>query len=651
VTAPLRVLLVEDCETDAKLTLRELRRGGREVVFVRVETPEAMREALRSRQWDLVISDWSLPHFSGPEALETLKAAELDIPFVLVSGTIGEETAAEAMRAGAHDFVLKDRLARLGPAVERELREAEDRASRRAAEAALRRSEARFARLFDSGLIGVVVADLDGRVEDGNDAYLSMIGYSRQDVQAGRVRWTSIAPPSMSVVDGRHGIELLTNGKLPPLELELTRKDGSTIAALCGVAMLDDAKVVAFVVDLTERKQAEAALLRSEMELRHAQKMEAVGRLAGGIAHDFNNLLSVMLACSELGLLDLEESHPVGQQLVEIRAAAQRAAVLTRQLLAFSRRQILQPRPVDLDEVVRGTEQLLRRLIGEDIELELRLAGDLPAVRLDAGQIGQVIMNLAVNSRDAMPQGGTLVLETGTVELDEAYARLHPRTSPGTYVMLGVADTGCGMDAATREHAFEPFYTTKPIDRGTGLGLSTVLGIVEQSGGSIVLESEPDRGTRFRMYFRPLPPEPTHPASQDAAAVGAMPRGTETILLVEDDDAVRAMIRNVLTRLGYTVLAAAHGEEALYLFDGNAASIGLLLADVVMPRMSGRELAERLRVRRPTIRVLYISGYNDDAVLRHGLLANEVALLLKPFTPHALAAKVREVLDATAPAG
>lgn len=650
-TTPLRVLLVEDCETDAKLTIRELRRSGREVVFERVETAEAMREALGRRKWDIVISDWALPQFSGPEALETLKAAELDIPFVLVSGTIGEETAAEAMRAGAHDFVLKDRLARLGPAVERELREAEDRASRRAAEEALRRSEIRFARLFDSGLIGVVVADLDGRVDDGNDAYLAMIGYTRQDVQEGRVRWTAIAPPSMSLAEGRHRIELVTKGTLPPLEIELTRKDGSTIPALCGVAMLDDAKVVAFVVDLTERKQAEAALHRSEMELRHAQKMEAVGRLAGGIAHDFNNLLSVMLACSELGLLDVEENHPAGQQLVEIRAAAQRAAVLTRQLLAFSRRQILQPRPVDLDEVVRGTEQLLRRLIGEDIELELRLAGDLPAVRLDPGQIGQVLMNLAVNSRDAMPQGGTLVLETDTVELDEAYARLHPRTSPGTYVMLGVADTGCGMDAETREHAFEPFYTTKPMDRGTGLGLSTVLGIVEQSGGSIVLESEPGLGARFRMYFRPLPPDGNQSAATEAPSGGPMPRGTETILLVEDDEAVRSMIRTVLTRLGYTVLAAAHGEEAMYLFDGNAAAIGLLLADVVMPRMSGRELAERLRNRRPSIRVLYISGYNDDAVLRHGLLANEVALLLKPFTPHALAAKVREVLDANAPPG
>jgi two-component system cell cycle sensor histidine kinase/response regulator CckA len=651
VSRPLRVLLVEDCETDAKLTLRELRRSGREVASERVETAEAMRDALRQGEWDLVISDWALPQFSGTAALETLREAQLDIPFILVSGTIGEETAVEAMRAGARDFVLKDRLARLGPAVERELREAEDRASRRRAEQALRRSELRFDRLFDSGLIGVVVADLDGRVEDGNDAYLSMIGYTRRDVQAGDVRWTSIAPASMSLADGRHGIELVTNGRLPPLELELTRKDGSTLATQCGVAMLDESKVVAFVVDLTERKQAEAALLRSEMELRHAQKMEAVGRLAGGIAHDFNNLLSVMLACSELGLFEVDESHPAGQQLVEIRAAAQRAAVLTRQLLAFSRRQILQPRAIDLDEVVRGTEQLLRRLIGEDIELELRLAGELPAVRLDPGQIGQVLMNLVVNARDAMPQGGTLLLETGTVQLDEAYTRQHPRASPGTYVMLGVADTGCGMDAETRERAFEPFYTTKSMDRGTGLGLSTVLGIVEQSGGSIVLESEPGHGARFRMYFRPLPPEATHQAASEATVGGAMAPGTETILLVEDDEAVRSMIRTVLTRLGYTVLVAAHGEEAQYLFAQHAAAIGLLLADVVMPRMSGRQLAERLRVLRPALRVLYISGYNDDAVLRHGLLANEVALLLKPFTPHALAAKVREVLDAAAPAG
>src|SRR5438309_3378671 len=372
--------------------------------------------------------------------------------------------------------------------------------------------------------------------------------------------------------------------------------------------------------------------------------MEAVGRLAGGIAHDFNNLLTVITSYSDLLLEDLGTDDPKRSDVEQVRKAADGAAALTRQLLAFSRQQVVEPRVVSLNAVVESLQKILRRVLGEDVELAATPGPDLGAVRADVGQLEQVLMNLAVNARDAMPTGGKLTIETGNVEHDPAFARGHGAAAVRRFVMLAVTDTGVGMDEATKARIFEPFFTTKEPGKGTGLGLATVYGIVQQSGGFIWVYSEPGHGTTFKIYL----PRVDAPAAGGAAgpAPATVPRGTETVLLVEDEPAVRAIAQQALERQGYTVLAAPSGADALALAAQHGATIHLLLTDVVMPGMSGRDLADRLTAQRPGIRVLYISGYTDNAIVRHGMLEPGLAYLQKPFRPDALVRKVREVLDA-----
>ncbi len=393
-------------------------------------------------------------------------------------------------------------------------------------------------------------------------------------------------------------------------------------------------------------QQSEEALRRSEEQLRQAQKMEAIGQLAGGVAHDFNNLLTIISGYSDLllnGILRPQDAT-AREAVGEIRKAAERAAGLTRQLLAFSRRQVLAPQVLVLNSVVQDVDKMLRRLIGEDIQLSCRLAADLGTVKADPGQIEQVLLNLAVNARDAMPRGGRLTIETANIMLDENYARTHPEIQPGPFVMLAVTDTGCGMDAATLRRIFEPFFTTKGPGKGTGLGLATVYGIVKQSGGSIYVYSEVDRGTSFKVYLPRLEADPIADLPPIAAPV-QQTGGQETLLIVEDDDAVRALTRTVLRDNSYNVIEAIDADTALNWVEEHNQPIHLLVTDVVMPGMSGRELAERLKAQRPEMKVLFMSGYTDDAVVRHGLLDAEIAFLQKPFTPNALARKVREVLD------
>ncbi len=389
--------------------------------------------------------------------------------------------------------------------------------------------------------------------------------------------------------------------------------------------------------------RAEEDLRRVEDQLRQAQKMEAIGRLAGGVAHDFNNLLAVILSYSSLMAQDLRADDPMRAEVDEITHAAERAAGLTRQLLAFSRQQVLSPRVVDINECVTGLTRMLQRVIGEDIELLFRPAQELRPVFVDPSQIEQVILNLVVNARDAMPRGGKLSIESANVELDESYAREHLGVKPGAYVMLSVSDTGCGMDRATQARIFEPFFTTKEQGKGTGLGLSTVFGIVKQSGGSIFVYSEPGVGSTFKIY---LPPSSDEVRAQPDERAQKKSHGHETVLLVEDEEQVRRLARTILKRGGYRVLEAADAGDALTLSGLTEEPIDLLLTDVVMPHVSGRELAERLTAARPGLRVLYMSGYTDDAVVRHGVLHAEAAFVQKPFTPHSLLAKVRELLDA-----
>ncbi|MGH7466881.1 MAG: ATP-binding protein [Longimicrobiales bacterium] len=391
-------------------------------------------------------------------------------------------------------------------------------------------------------------------------------------------------------------------------------------------------------------RESQDALRKSEEQLRQAQKMEAVGQLAGGIAHDFNNLLTAIRGHAELLLGEMASQHPLRSDLEEINRAAERASTLTRQLLAFSRRQILQPRVLDLDVVVAEMERLLRRLIGEDIELVTSSAAANAFVRADRGQLEQVLMNLAVNARDAMPAGGRLTITADTVTLDESYVRLHPGARSGAYVRLSVCDTGTGMDAGTLLHVFEPFFTTKAVGKGTGLGLAMVYGIVKQSGGYIAVESETGMGTTFEIYLPRVCEEPDvirEPTAQPEPSDGA-----HTILLVEDEDAVRSLASRILRDRGYAVLEARDGAEALRIAETYKGSIHILLTDVVMPRMGGRELVERLTPSRPGMRVVYMSGYTNDALVHYGVLSGTGTWFLeKPFTPKTLTAKLQAVLS------
>jgi signal transduction histidine kinase len=427
------------------------------------------------------------------------------------------------------------------------------------------------------------------------------------------------------------------------------RKDGTTLPVLIEDRIIRSKKgritgVRSMIEDITERRRAEEALQKSEEQLRQWQRVEAIGRLAGGVAHDFNNLLMTIKGCSELLLGGLDPRDPRREEVEEIQKAAERATALTRQLLAFGRRQVLQPQVLDLNEVVANVDRMLQRLIGEDIQLLTVLDPELWPVKVDPGQIEQVIMNLAVNARDAMPGGGKLTIETANVILDEGYARRHVSVKPGPCVMLAVTDTGSGMDKETQSHLFEPFFTTKRTGEGAGLGLSTVYGIVKQSGGNIWAYSELGQGTTFKIYLPRV--EEAVKTYRPKTAPTVSPGGSETILLVEDEEAVRTIVSKILQNRGYTVLEAHHGNEALQICERHEGPIHLMVTDVVMPQVSGRELAERLTLLRPEIRVLFMSGYPDNAIVHHGVLGAGTAFLQKPFTLNALECKVRELLDA-----
>jgi signal transduction histidine kinase len=440
-------------------------------------------------------------------------------------------------------------------------------------------------------------------------------------------------------------VQQLRGGSAQDVDTVIHTKDGRARNVLIALERIDIGGtecLLGLLHDVTEPR-----LL--EQQLRQAQKMEAVGRLAGGVAHDFNNLLTVITSYSDLLLEELPSEDPKREDLEQIRKAAEGAAGLTRQLLAFSRQQVLQPRILDLNGVVENTEKLLDRLIGEDIQLSTVLAPDLGLVNGDPGQLEQILMNLVVNSRDAMPRGGRLTIETADLNADDLFVRNHPLARPGRYAMLAVTDTGVGMDEETKVHIFEPFFTTKEQGKGTGLGLATVYGIVKQSGGFVWVYSEPGHGTSIKVYLPCAEAAAQASAAQETAADSGMPRGSETVLVVEDAPAVRAVMRQVLKRQGYTVLDAPDGAEALRLSAEHTGPIHMVLTDLVMPVLGGRQLTERLTELRPDTKVLYTSGYTDDAVVRHGLLESGVAFLQKPFAPEVLARKVREVLNAPKP--
>ena len=665
---PVKILLIEDNPADARLVREWLKEAGKEQFQLeQADRLDAGLELLTERDYDMVLLDLGLPDSQGLGALQAVRTQAPATPIVVLTGLSDEAVGMRAVQEGAQDYLIKGEIqeshlirslhyARERRRMEETLRRNNEELSAaneelatteeelrsqvdelRRAEEALRQASANWQTTFDTIGDIIVLLKPDHEINEINQAGLKALKKTREEVvgqKCYRLFHKAEAP-----IEECPCTMTLANHQSGFCEVTV---DGKTLELLTYPVMDGDNHIKAFthiIKDITGRKSMEEQFLQ-------AQKMEAVGRLAGGVAHDFNNLLTAIMGYSELALDALPEDHPEHNHIEEIRNAGERAAALTRQLLAFSRKQIFEPEVLCLNEVVSGMTKMLRRMIPEDVELVAVLDPGLDRVKLDPTQMEQVLLNLAVNARDAMPKGGKLTLETANAELDLAYSRSHPEVQPGKYVMLAVSDTGCGMDEATQARIFEPFFTTKEKSKGTGLGLSTVYGIVKQSGGSIFVYSEPGKGTAFKIY---LPRVEEVPGERGPAVekrpVPALPQGAETVLVAEDDETLRRLIYEILQSSGYAVLEAGRGEEALRLAGEHAGPIHLLITDMVMPGMGGREVAGRLAALRPGTRVLYVSGYTDDAVVRHGVLESGVAFLQKPFVPEALLRKVREVLD------
>src|ERR1039457_741196 len=494
--------------------------------------------------------------------------------------------------------------------------------------------------LLESAAQAIIAIHRDGKIVLANRKAEEMFGYPREELLGSSIEL--LLPESRRSAHGREREEYFARPRVRPMgvgmDLAGRRRDGSEFPVEVSLSHIDTREglfAIAFVSDISQRK-------RLEEQLVHAQKMEAMGRLAGGVAHDFNNMLTVIPGYNRMILDELSPLDPLRGNAEEILKAADRAAALTNQLLAFSRRQIMRPYVLNVNAVLGGTQKMLRRLIGEDIQLDLKPARDVGNIRADPVHIEQAIVNLAVNARDAMPTGGRITIESANVHLDETYTRTHPGVQPGEFVMIAVSDTGHGMDAETRRRIFEPFFTTKERGKGTGLGLATVYGMVKQSGGDIWVYSEIGKGSTFKLYF----PRVSVPISESDAGDTEQPRdlATETILVVEDEKAVRELTIKMLGRLGYTVLSAPGGAEAVEISRSHPGHIALLLTDVVMPNMSGRQLADILSGTRPGMKVLYLSGYTENTVVHHGVLERGVDFLPKPFSREILAGKIREIL-------
>jgi PAS domain S-box-containing protein len=793
----LRILNVEDSERDVALLKCHFSSAGYDVFSERVNTAEAMKVALAEKVWDVVLCDYSMLQFNALAALDVLHHSGKDIPFIIISGTVREDVAVEAMLMGANDYLSKDNLTRLIPAVERELQEAKGRNVRRLAEFerkivfeiiqgiittpnlteflklvhrsicqivyaencfvvlhdpatdlihyefwvdkydppppprpigkgfgsyvlrtgkpllitedlkkriveageaepigtyspswlgvplrtpsrtigvlvlqhyedehafdqrdleflssvgdqialaierkraedALGDSEERYRELVENAMDIIYTHDLDGNYTSVNKAGERITGYTR-DESIGLSLVQTVAPEYLPKAR-EMVVRKLSGEEITAYDLEIIAKDGSRIPIEVNTRIIYENGIPVGVQGIA-RDIRERRLL--EDQLRQSQKLEGIGLLAGGIAHDFNNLLTVINGYGDLTLRSMPVSDPLRINVVAMKDAGDRAAALTSQLLAFSRKQVLQPRVHNLNVVITDLEKMLRRIIRESIEFRTVLDPELGNIKADPGQIEQVIMNLSVNARDAMPNGGILTIETENVHLDEEYASQHMKVVPGPFVEMTVTDTGEGMEEKIRRRIFEPFFTTKELGKGTGLGLSTVHGIVKQSGGDILVSSEVGQGTTFKIYLPCVDETIQKPKWTDDEDYS----GTETILLVEDEEIVRNLVRQILTSYGYNVLEAVGGNDALAICETYCEPIYLLLTDVIMPGMSGWDLKDRVGELYPSIKILFMSGYADETITQSGILDSGAAFIEKPFSPDDLACKVREVLE------
>jgi len=639
--SPLHILHLEDDPNDAALVLSMLEAAGICCATTCVQNQADFVAALERGGIDLILSDSSLPGFDGLSAVEIVHARWPAIPLILVSGTMGEELAINSLKSGATDYVLKDRLSRLVPAVRRAMQEVNEHAGNRRTEEALHETAERLRIIFSESAMGIALVGTDGRPVLTNAALQKMLGYTGEELS--RMTFQEITHP-----EDRAGqaelFEQLMHGarKSYQTEKRYIRKDGQVVWARLSASLAHGAAghgdcAVGMVEDITERRQLEAQFIE-------AQKMEVVGRLASGVAHDFNNILFVIMGYNDLITAELGLDSPLQKSTEVVRLAAERAAGLTRQLLVFSRKQTVRPVVLNLSDVLMDMEKMLRRLIDENIEMTIVAGKDTGRVKADSGYLGQVMMNLVVNARDAMPNGGKLAISINNVTIDENCGHTHTGTMRGDFVMLSVSDTGTGMTDEVKAHLFEAFFTTKILGQGTGLGLATCQTIVQQSGGHIGVESELGKGTTFKIYF-PRVEQPLDAAPR-LVQIGPSPRGTETLLVVEDEPSVRDLACGVLQAAGYNVMLASNGQDGLRIVrEHTGPPIRLVVTDVIMPLMGGKAMAEWLKITHPHLKILFTSGYTDDAIAHHGVLEAGVEFLPKPYTPATLIRKVRELLD------
>ncbi len=636
----IRVLIIDDNTDDHLRIIRELDKEFGRVQIEPVRSEEELERAMDEFPFDVAVTDFQLQWGDGIHITRRLKSRFPWRPVVMFTATGSEEIAVHAMKEGLSDYVLKS------PQNYSKLRAAVAAASgHNRMRSRAREVESRLQDLLNRLQVGVFRADLDGCLSEANPGFLELMEIpSGEQVESLNLR--NLLPSEGEFLILSQTLDSTGHAQWP--EIPLRRRGGKVLWASLSIALnrYPDGRLFmdGLIENVSDRKMAEEALKQSEDNLRQAQKMEAIGRLAGGIAHDFNNILTAINGYSDLLMQTLDSPEILKSGLEEIKRAGTRAASLTRQLLMFSRKQILQPDILDINQVLVDQNKMLRRLIGEHIELVTLLGADLPCIKLDPVQLEQIILNLAINARDAMEGGGILTIETACGTPPDSH---QPRDSgrSSQWVRLSVKDNGSGIDKATLAQIFEPFFTTKPGKLGTGMGLASVYGIVKQNDGCIQVSSEPGEGTVFHIYL-PTSEESLDPSDNiPTQVVEQVAGGTETVLLAEDEEAVRNLVLRLLTESGYRVLEAHGGDEALNLCRSHEGAIDLLITDLVMPRMSGRELAQAAHVMRPEMPILYISGYTEDLTIRQGISSAEVHFLAKPFTASMLRQKVRGILD------
>lgn len=639
----IKILYIDDYDLDRELVRDALEKESSGFTVTEASNREDFETLLKTKDFDVVLSDFNIAGFEGLQVLDAVRAHDPRLPVIIVTGTGSEEIAVKSLKQGASDYVIKrpQHIRKLSQTISAVLETKALKDRHEEAQSALRESEEQYRAILENILVGIYQVTFEGKILFANRKMVEIFGYdSCEELESiGNIANLYARPQErLKIVD-----EILDKGFIIG-EYEFKRKDGRSILVRIHSRLTRNREGAlifeGLMEDVTEYNKLEE-------QFRHAQKMEAIGTLAGGIAHDFNNIMTTIIGNTGLALAETDKNSTMHEIITEIKTAGERASDLTRQLLAFSRRQIIQPRILDLNELLMGMEKMLSRLLKKNIELSRIPGPELWPVETDPGQIEQVVMNLIINARDAMPGGGKLTVETVNVYLDEDYFRKHgvDTFQSGPFVMLAVTDSGIGMDRETQEHIFDPFFTTKGTGEGTGLGLSTVYGIVKQNRGFVWVYSELGKGSVFKVYL-PRAREGVGAVDVDAEKKITVddPRSSETILIVEDDDALRKLVHAALEKRGYEVLEAEDGENALNVSKAYDGAIDLVITDVVMPNMGGRELVNHLQPRYPQMKVLYMSGYTSNGAVRTGMLVSEINFLEKPFTAESLVRKVREVL-------